>query len=91
MKRVLLIVLCLGALGLSAVPAMASSPTNSAYSGPGASQLTQVQTQSPVTTTKASDSSLPFTGLNLAVVGLVAVVLAGSGLILRRRSAADRK
>jgi hypothetical protein len=86
MKRVLLIMLCLGALCLSAAPAMASSPTNSAYSGSGATQISQVQT--PVTT---STSSLPFTGLNLAVVGLVAVVLAGSGLILRRRSAADRK
>ncbi len=84
MKRVLLIMLCLGALCLSAAPAMAS-PTNSAYSGTGATQISQVQTPAK------SSSSLPFTGLNLAVVGLVAVVLAGSGLILRRRSAADRK
>ncbi len=85
MKRVLLIMLCLGALCLSAAPALAS-PTNSAYSGTGATQISQVQTAA-----KPSTSALPFTGLNLAVVGLVAVVLAGSGLILRHRSAADRK
>jgi hypothetical protein len=85
MKRVLLIMLCLGALCLSAAPAMAS-PTNSAYSGTGATQISQVQS-----TAKPSTSALPFTGLNLAVVGLVAVVLAGSGLVLRHRSASDRK
>jgi hypothetical protein len=88
MKRVLLIMLCLGALCLSAAPALAS-PTNSAYSGTGATQISQVQ--SVQTAAKPSTSALPFTGLNLAVVGLVAVVLAGSGLILRHRSAADRK
>lgn len=84
MKRILLVALCLGALCLSAAPALAS-PTNSAYSGPGASQVSQVQT------TTSSSGSLPFTGLNLAVVGLVAIVLAGSGLVLRYRSSSDRK
>ncbi len=84
MKRFLLVALCLGALCVSAAPALAS-PTNSAYSGPGASQVSQVQT------TSSSNSSLPFTGLNLALVGLVAVVLAGSGLVLRYRSSENRK
>jgi hypothetical protein len=89
MKRVLLIMLCLGALCLSAAPAMAAAPTNSAYGGLGANQVSQVQ--STASTASASAGTLPFTGLNLAVVGLVAVVLAGSGLVLRHRSAADRK
>jgi hypothetical protein len=84
MKRFLLVAMCVGALCVSAAPALAS-PTNSAYSGPGASQVSQVQT------TGTSAGSLPFTGLNLAVVGFVAVVLAGSGLMLRHRSSAGRK
>lgn len=91
MRKVLVVVLCGILLGVAA-PAMAQSPTQGAYSGTGANQLTQAQSNSaPTNGTRADATSgtLPFTGLNLGLVVVVAAVLAGTGLMLRRQSGSD--
>lgn len=57
--------------------AIADTPSESAYSGSGAEQ---VET--------AGTNSLPFTGINVAAVAGLAVVLLGTGLVLRRTTRA---
>lgn len=77
--RLLLVVLCSLAIALaSASLAFAQGPTQSAYSGPGASQISQVGT------TADSQATLPFTGMDLGLIAVVAVVLVGTGVVLRR-------
>jgi hypothetical protein len=90
-RKLLLVVLCGIVLGV--MPAMAAaSPTSGAYSGTGAQQLSQVQSasasQSPTNAANTSGTSgtLPFTGLNLGLLGGVAIALMGTGLVLRRRT-----
>lgn len=63
-----------------AAPALADSPTQSAYGCHGCEPLTP-----------PSGSTLPFTGLNLGLLALFGVLLLGAGFAVRRstRSRAD--
>jgi hypothetical protein len=93
MRKFLVIGLCSMVLAVAAAPALAnSSPSQGTYGGTGANQLSQVQGVSSTTSTTASTtaSSLPFTGLNVGLVALIAVVLIGSGFALRTRSRSDQ-
>lgn len=90
MRKVLVVVLCGILLGVAA-PAMAQGPTQGAYSGSASNQLSQVQgVQSTGATngspTAATSSTLPFTGLDVGLVVVAAIALAGTGLVLRRQS-----
>jgi hypothetical protein len=95
MRKTFLVVLCALCLGI-ATPAWAnSSPTQGAYGGTGANQVSQVQdttaSRSPTATTSAASAgTLPFTGIDVGLVAAVAVALVGSGLVLRRRVGTDR-
>jgi hypothetical protein len=83
MRTTLLAVVC-GMMLAVAAPALASGPTEGAYAGPGANQISSVQNTSAEAT---SDSgTLPFTGLNLGLVAVVAVALVGAGFGLRRQT-----
>jgi glutamate-1-semialdehyde aminotransferase len=64
--------------------ALANGPAQSAYGGPG----NVVQTVSTQQTVGAG--TLPFTGVNVAAILSVAVVLLATGTLLRRRTAAGR-
>jgi hypothetical protein len=82
MRTTLLAVVC-GMMLAVAAPALASGPTQGAYAGPGANQISSVQNTAETT----SDSgTLPFTGLNLGLVAVVAVALVGAGFGLRRQT-----
>ena len=77
--RLLVVVLCGLAIALaSSTLAFAQGPTQSAYSGAGASQISQIGS--------SSNDALPFTGMDLGLITAVAVVLVGTGLVLRRVS-----
>jgi hypothetical protein len=93
MRKILVIGLCSILLGAVAAPAMAnSSPSQGTYGGSAANQLSQVQslTTDSNTTASTTASSLPFTGLNVGLVAVIAVVLLGSGFALRIRARSDR-
>jgi hypothetical protein len=94
MRKILVIGLCSILLGAVAAPAMAnSSPSQGTYGGSGANQLSQVQSltaNNDAATTSTTASSLPFTGLNVGLVAVIAVALIGSGFALRMRSRSDR-
>ena len=70
--KLLLGVVCAMLLLLPAA-ALAETPSESAYSGTGA---VQVET--------AGENTLPFTGINVAAVGGLALVLLGTGIVVRR-------
>jgi hypothetical protein len=89
--RVRAILATIGAIVcLAAIPAssLGQSLSNDAYSN----QTTQVLGASeshettPPTATTSSSGTLPFTGLQIALVALAGVVLVGSGFALRRAS-----
>jgi hypothetical protein len=84
MKFKMWIAFC-GVMVVLALPALAlaQSPTQSVYGGTGANQVSQV--------TQSSQRTLPFTGINLAVVGAVGAVLLGTGFLLRRSSRASTR
>lgn len=63
-------VICAVVLAVAA-PALAASPAQNAYS-----QFSQFN---------QSKSSLPFTGINVATIALIGVVLMGAGLAVRYR------
>lgn len=87
MRKLLVIGLCSILLGVAAAPAMAnSSPSQGTYGGTAANQLSQVQNVSSTTTS----GSLPFTGMNVAALAVIAVALLGSGFALRMRARSDR-
>jgi opacity protein-like surface antigen len=87
MRKLLLIGLCAILLG-TAAPALATSPSQSAYGGTGNNQLSQVQSN---TASKSSSSSLPFTGLNVPALVGIAVLLGGAGVALRMRTRTDSR
>lgn len=98
MKRIVLLILC-GVALLTAAPALAdSSPTRGTYQGTGANQISKVQgatasQSSPSSaqgTLSSNANSLPFTGLNVGVLAVIAVGLVASGLLIRRRLDTDR-
>jgi hypothetical protein len=72
------VLLCSVMLAIAA-PALADSPTQDAYSGTGAGQVSQAQATS-------SAKTLPFTGIDLGALAVVGVVLFGTGFVLRLRS-----
>lgn len=57
-------------------PALADSPTQSAYGCQGCSDI------------DGASSSLPFTGLNVALIVLFGILLLGAGLAVRRSTRA---
>lgn len=91
MRTLLLCVVCSLALA-SAAPALANSPTQGAYQGPGSNQLSQVQDKPTNSSASvASGNTLPFTGLSIPMLAVIAVVMVGTGLVLRSKSGpADR-
>lgn len=92
MKRILLCVVCAVTL-MSAVPAFAAGPTQGAYSGPGSTQLSQAQPTGTAATHNQTVGSgtLPFTGLSLPLIALVAAGLVGSGLVLKTRTGSSER
>jgi hypothetical protein len=85
MKTILLIALATAMLAVAA-PALAQSPTQGAYSGTGANQVSSLDSTSTTTT---SASTLPFTGLDLGAVSAVGIAMLGTGFLLRRRAKSD--
>ena len=71
-----------------AAPAFASNPTDNAYAGTGATQIHNTGTTGTTEGTDSSASTLPFTGINVGVVGAIAVALMGTGFVLRRSTRA---
>ena len=69
-------VAAVGATFVFVAAAMAGTPAQSAYSGVSAAA-----------TSKTANTSLPFTGISVWAVALIAVVSIGTGLVLRRRLA----
>lgn len=91
MKRLVALMVCVGALAFGASIAQASS-TSCSY---GLCKVQSVtSTRSPASTTQATSnstvnataSSLPFTGLDLGLLAAGGVGLLGAGLIVRRLS-----
>ena len=78
---------CAVALGAPA-GAAAQSPTQAAYGADGGvvAQVQQANPHPAPATSQASSASLPFTGLEIGGVVLMAAVLAGTGFALRRAS-----
>lgn len=72
--RLVVAVVCIAMLAFAA-PALAD-PTENAYSGTGATQISSAD----------NSEALPFTGINLTALGAIAVVLLGTGFVLRRTS-----
>lgn len=66
-------------VALTAVPAASAGSPQSGYGGSGGSVQGTVQ--------KAGE--LPFTGLNLTVFAVAALLLVGVGLVLRRKPSKD--
>jgi hypothetical protein len=93
MRKVLVIGLCSILMAVAAAPAFANStPSQGTYGGTGANQLSQVQSvaaNNNTSTASTSAGSLPFTGLNVGLVAVVAVALLGAGFALRLRSRSD--
>jgi hypothetical protein len=76
------IAICLCVLGLTAPVAFAQTPSQSGY---GETQ----RIPQPPTAVKppAKSDKLPFTGMDVGVIVLAALVLVGSGVALRRMTA----
>lgn len=92
MRKILIVVLSAGALALAATPALAASnPSQGTYGGSGANQLSQVQSLASTKSTPTAASSLPFTGLNVVVVIVIAAALLGAGVVLRGRTRSDHQ
>lgn len=64
-------------MAVLAVPAVADSPSSNAYGCQGCSNIT-------------TQSTLPFTGLNLALLVLFGVLLLGAGVAVHRSTRAHR-
>jgi hypothetical protein len=76
------IAICLCVLGLTAPVALAQNSTTYGYGE------TQVIPKPPTTVTPpASSDKLPFTGMDVGVIALVALALVGTGVGLRRATA----
>jgi hypothetical protein len=76
------IAICLCVLGLTAPVALAQTPSQTGYSE------TQRIPQPPTTATPpAKTDKLPFTGMDVGVIVLAALVLVGAGVALRRMTA----
>ena len=78
MRRITSLLVCVAFVLALAMPAYAQTPTQDAYAG-----LAGVE-QDDGGNDAATDGSLPFTGLELAVVALVGVGLLGTGFAVRR-------
>jgi hypothetical protein len=84
MKRIVALIACLGALALGTGIAQASS-TSCSYGLCKVSNNTQSRTPSS-TTVAASESSLPFTGLDVGLLLVGGAGLLGAGVVVRRLS-----
>jgi hypothetical protein len=76
--RIVVAIVCVAMLAVAA-PAFAESPAQTAYSGTGATQVSSAEN---------TGASLPFTGINVTALGAIAVVLLGTGFVLRRTTRA---
>ena len=79
-----------GAVALMVAPAAmaGADPSSSVYSGVAGNVQNDVA--SGALGASPAGGALPFTGLNLALIVIGGVALVAMGLVLRRRSAADR-
>jgi hypothetical protein len=84
MRKITSLIVCLVAMLAIAVPAHAQSVTQDAYQGQAGAQ--QGGGGGTAGTTQASGGSLPFTGVQLGLMGLAGVALLGTGYGLRRAS-----
>lgn len=83
--RLPLLALALSApLVFAATALAASSPTTSAYGGSNSAVV-----QSVSTTQQNASSTLPFTGISVGAVVLIAAVLLATGYMLRRQVASS--
>jgi len=92
-KITLFLAVALLSLALSA-PAYGQSATEDAYSGAaGAQQFSGDNdgngTSGTVTGAVSESGTLPFTGLQLALMGAAALALIGTGIVVRRASRSD--
>ena len=78
MRRITSLLICVAFVLALAMPAYAQTPTQDAYEGVAGVE------QDSSGDGGGSDGSLPFTGLELAVVALVGVGLLGTGIAVRR-------
>jgi hypothetical protein len=88
MKRIVALIACLGALALGTGIAQASS-TSCSYGLCKVSNNTQSRSPSSTGTTTvsaASESSLPFTGLDVGLLLVGGAGLLGAGVVVRRLS-----
>jgi hypothetical protein len=88
-KITLFVAVALMSLALSA-PAYGQSATEDAYSGAaGAQQFSGDGTGTSGTGTVSDSGTLPFTGLELALMAAAALGLLGTGIVVRRASRSD--
>lgn len=87
-KITLFIAVALMSLAMSA-PAFGASATEEAYGGPAGTQQFSGDANDPsaaVTGTVSDSGTLPFTGLELALMAAAGIALVGTGVVVRRAS-----
>ena len=92
-KITLFVAIALASLALSA-PAFGQSATEDAYTGAAGAQQFSGDANEPAVTGTVSDSdsgTLPFTGLELALMGAAGLALVGTGLAVRRAARSDHQ
>lgn len=83
--RATALVFVLGLLAFAPVAHSQTQPTQDTYAGEGAEVAAAVEPPEPVRAdVRAEPSALPFSGLDIALLALGAVVLAGTGAGLAR-------
>jgi hypothetical protein len=88
-KISLFVAVALASLALSA-PAFGANATEDAYSGAAGAQQFSGDSSNPAVTGTVSDSgTLPFTGLELALMAAAGLGLVGTGIVVRRASRSD--
>ncbi|MDX6720869.1 MAG: hypothetical protein QOJ63_3123 [Solirubrobacteraceae bacterium] len=84
-RKTIAICLCVLGLGLAAPVAFAQTPSQTGY---GETQRIPAPPKPPTTVkTPAKTDKLPFTGMDVGVIVLAALVLVGAGVGLRRMTA----
>jgi hypothetical protein len=85
MKKIVALIACLGALAVGTGVAQASS-TSCSYGLCQVSNNTLSRSPGSTATTAASESSLPFTGLDVGLLLAGGAGLLGAGVLVRRLS-----
>jgi hypothetical protein len=84
MRKTISLIVCLVAMLAIAVPAHGQSVTQDAYLGLAGADQGGAGTAAATDT--STSGSLPFTGMELGLMGLVGVALLGTGFVVRRAS-----